>query len=105
MNRVARLQSAIGWLQRFEGSNVVRSYARWFGVDLGCALRELRILDVELDPVYVSRLETTLRNRPPRPTRPAVPTESADDLELFLEDLTEPDFWEDRLVGRDEIPF
>ena len=64
MDRAARLQSAAGWLKRFEGFNVVRSYARWFGVDLACALKELRRLGVELDRIYVSRLETTLRNRP-----------------------------------------
>ena len=105
MNRAARLQSAAGWLKRFEGSNVVRSYARWFGVDLGCALKELRCLRVELDPVYVSRLETTLRNRPPRATRRAVPMDCTGDLDPFPEVLFEPEYWEEPSIRRDECPF
>jgi hypothetical protein len=41
----------------------VRGYATWFGVDLGCALKELQVLGVALDPRYVARLRTTLQNR------------------------------------------
>ena len=105
MDRAARLQSAAAWLRRFEGFNVVRSYARWFGVDLACALKELRRLGVELDPIYVSRLETTLRNRPLRATRRAVPMDCTDDLDPFPEDLLEPDHWEEPFVRRDDTPF
>lgn len=63
MKRPARLQAASSWLKTFGGKNVVRGYAKWFGVDLGCALKELQKLGVELDPTYVERLLCTLRSR------------------------------------------
>lgn len=63
MKRPGRLQAAISFLPTFSGKNVVRGYARWFGVDLACALAELQILGIELDSVYVERLRVTLRER------------------------------------------
>jgi len=63
MRRSARLQAARHWLPTYNGKNIVHGYARWFGVDLGCALKELPLLGVALDPIYVERLRTTLRNR------------------------------------------
>lgn len=63
MKRAARLQAAPAWLARYSGKNVVRSYARWFGVDLGCALVELQLLGVDLDPGYVTALRRTLEER------------------------------------------
>ena len=82
MKRAARLQAAPAWLARYAGRNVVRSYARWFGVDLGCSLVELRSLGVELDPGYVTALRRTLdgARRPRRADRgeDEVPGESDD---------------------------
>ncbi len=77
MKRSARLQSARRWLESFEGTDVIRSYARWFKVDLGCALKELQLLDFGLDPVRVERLKDTLRNRG-RPQK--IPTPSDGDV-------------------------
>jgi hypothetical protein len=73
MKRPARLQAARHWLPTFNGQNMVRDYAKWFGVDLGCAVKELQLLGVELDPRYVEALRTTLQNRARRPkgTEPA----------------------------------
>lgn len=63
MKRPGRLQAAKSFLPTFSGNNIVRGYARWFGVDLACALAELQILGIELDPVYVERLRITIRER------------------------------------------
>lgn len=63
MNRAGRLQSAKKWLESFEGKNVVRGYARWFGVDLLCAAKELQLLKVKLDATYLERLRVTVENR------------------------------------------
>lgn len=60
MKRAARLQAARAWLASYSGKNVLRSYARWFGVDLACSLAELQLLGVELDPDYVTALRRTL---------------------------------------------
>jgi hypothetical protein len=41
----------------------VRSYAKWFGVDLLCAAKELSLCGVAVDPAYVAQLETTVASR------------------------------------------
>lgn len=41
------------------GKNLVRGYAKHYGVDHLCAVAELRMLGVEVDPAYVARLEAT----------------------------------------------
>ncbi len=61
--RAARLKSAREWLPSAKAKDVVKGYAKRFGVDLGCALRELQMLRVPLDPAYVERLRRRLENR------------------------------------------
>lgn len=61
MTRRGRLAAARHWLPKYAGKNVVRAYAKWFGVDLGCALKELQMLGVALNPVYVAQLRLTLQ--------------------------------------------
>lgn len=63
MQRPARLEAAKRWIPTYSGKNLVRGYARWFRVDLGCALKELQLLGVPLDPAYVERLRQALRDR------------------------------------------
>jgi hypothetical protein len=63
MSRQARLASARHWLTKFSGKNVVRSYANWFGVDLLCAVKELSLCGVSVDPAYVTQLKTTYASR------------------------------------------
>jgi hypothetical protein len=43
------------WLSTYSGSNIVHAYRRWFGVDLPCAIAELKLLQVNLDPKYVEQ--------------------------------------------------
>jgi hypothetical protein len=54
MKRQARLQSAkdTKWLSKYMGKNPVRGYSRYFGVDLLCAINELRILGFAVDEKY-----------------------------------------------------
>ena len=51
---------------KFSGKNVVRSYAKWFGVDLLCAVKELSLCGFTIDPAYVTQLKTTLASRSSR---------------------------------------
>ncbi len=62
MNRSQRLQSAKRWLESFEGENVIRGYRKRYGIDWLCAIRELQLLCVALDPVYVQKLEQTVES-------------------------------------------
>jgi len=63
MKRQARLASARTWLAKFSGKNVVRGYANWFGVDLLCAVKELSLCGVAIDPAYVAQLTATIASR------------------------------------------
>ena len=63
MRREARLQSAKNWLIRYEGKNIVRGYAKWYGVDLLCAIIELRMLGVHVDENYEANVRRSIKNR------------------------------------------
>jgi hypothetical protein len=77
MNRQARLASARNWLMKFSGKNVVRCYANWFGVDLLCAVKELYLCGVTLDPAYIAQLKTTFASRSSRrPKQPVADPQS-----------------------------
>ena len=60
MNRPARLQSAVSWLKKFNGS-VLRSYCKHYGVDWRCAAVELKQLGIPLDPDYLKCRELSER--------------------------------------------
>src|SRR3989304_6685337 len=64
MSRAARLQSGRHWLRSFSGKRVLPSYARWFGVDLMCAAKELQILGVRFSTEYLDALRRTAAGRP-----------------------------------------
>lgn len=53
MKRQARLQSAKSWLTTYTGRNIIKGYKKWFGVDLECAIKELKLLEVKLDEQYI----------------------------------------------------
>src|SRR2546425_246097 len=63
MSRAARLQSGRHWLRSFSGTRVVPSYARWFGVDLICAAKQLQILGMRFSPEYLGALRRTAAAR------------------------------------------
>lgn len=63
MRRAARLQAAVKWRAGYGGKHIVRGYARWFGVDLLCAIVELRTLGVAIDAEYEQRVRRTIAAR------------------------------------------
>jgi hypothetical protein len=99
MSRQARLASARTWLKKFSGQNVVRSYAKWFGVDLLCAVKELSLCGVAVDPAYVAQLKTTFASRTSRRAKqPVADPQSAgygvdwDENFAYIVGRTEADF-------------
>lgn len=60
MRRPARLQAAVKWRAGYGGEHIVRGYARWFGVDLLCAMVELRMLGVAIDAEYEQQVRRTI---------------------------------------------
>jgi hypothetical protein len=56
MRRQARLATAPKWLSSYGGKDVVRGYGRWYAVDGLCAIKELRMLGVQVSEEYEARL-------------------------------------------------
>jgi len=52
LTRQGRLQAGKRWLRSYPGKNIARGYRKHFGVDSLCAIRELRLLGVAIDPAY-----------------------------------------------------
>ena len=59
MNRSARVRSAVSWLKRFSGKNLIRGYCKHYGVDWRCAAIELAQLGIDIDPEYLKQREAT----------------------------------------------
>ncbi len=47
-SRQSRLALALQWMSNFEGSNIIKGYSTYFGVDKLCAIKELKMLGVEI---------------------------------------------------------
>ncbi len=62
MKREARLQSVktTDWIVKYSGENIVRGYSKGFGVDLLCAIKELRLLGVKVNEEYENQVKTSL---------------------------------------------
>lgn len=43
LNRKQRISMTKNWTKTYNGKNFVKGYSNWFGVDLLCAITELRI--------------------------------------------------------------
>ena len=69
MKRQARLQSARAWIPTYRGKNIVRGYRRWYGVDLICAIRELRMLGVPVSSAYEQEVLDSLEHMAKRKAR------------------------------------
>jgi hypothetical protein len=67
MNRNSRLQAAKHWIPKYEGNNILRGYKNHFGIDWECAIKELELLGIQLNPQYVLDIrrsrEAEIRNR------------------------------------------
>ncbi len=50
MSRSGRLQSAPHWLKTYKGKSVVHGYRKHYAVDLECAVTELKMIGVNIDP-------------------------------------------------------
>lgn len=54
--REKRLNSAKTWIKTYPGKNPVKGYAKKFGVDKLCAVKELRMIGVEISEAYEKQL-------------------------------------------------
>lgn len=51
-NRKYRLCSAKGWIKTYSGNNIVKGYSKKYSVDKLCAVKELRMIGVEISEKY-----------------------------------------------------
>ena len=63
MHRPARLQAAVKWRAAYGSKDIVRGYARWFGVDLICAITDLRMIGVAVDAECEQQVRRTIAAR------------------------------------------
>ena len=47
-----RLGSSTEWIRNFKGKNIVVGYSKWYGVNLICAIKELRGKGIIIDEEY-----------------------------------------------------
>src|ERR1044071_537109 len=59
-DRASRLKMAKAWLRAYQGKNIVRGYRKHFGVDLLCAIKELQMLGVKIEPSYIEVVKATI---------------------------------------------
>ena len=56
MKRKNRLEAAKHWVKTYTGKHIIKGYRNWFGVDLLCAIQELKMLGIKLDEQYICRV-------------------------------------------------
>lgn len=62
LNRKQRVSIANNWLKSYNGKNVVKGYSKWFGVDLLCAIAELRIAGENISLEYESKVRKSVED-------------------------------------------
>jgi len=55
-----RLGSSKEWIKTYDGKNIVRGYSKWYGVDLLCAIKELRVNGVTVDEEYEEKVRLSI---------------------------------------------
>ncbi len=61
-DRKYRLQSAKDWIKTYSGNNIVKGYSKKYSVDKLCAVKELRLLGVEISDEYERQLRQSLES-------------------------------------------
>jgi len=58
--REKRLSSAKDWIKTYSGNNIVKGYSKKYSVDKLCAVKELRMIGVEISEEYEKQLINSL---------------------------------------------
>jgi hypothetical protein len=56
LKRELRLRSAKSWIKTYSGNNVFKGYSKKYSVDKLCAVKELRMIGVEISEDYEKQL-------------------------------------------------
>ena len=63
MSRQGRLNSAVEWVEKYNGKNIIAGYAKWFGVDKICAIKELKSIGVVFPENLVNQIIASHKSR------------------------------------------
>lgn len=61
-NRQRRLTLSVKWMKTYNGGNLIKGYAKNFGVDKLCAIKELEMLGVEISEERKNQIKTAINN-------------------------------------------
>ncbi len=60
-NKAARLNAAKNWIQTYTGKNIIKGYAKWYGVDKLCAISELKILGIIISESLEHQIKSSIQ--------------------------------------------
>lgn len=63
MNHKRRMVAGAVWVKDNPEKNLVKRYARWFGVDLLCAIKELRLLGRDVSTAYETQVKANIAQK------------------------------------------
>jgi len=62
LKREYRLRSAKDWIKTYSGNNVVKGYSKKYSIDKLCAVKELRMIGLEISEEYENQLRQSLES-------------------------------------------
>lgn len=62
LKREYRLRSAKDWIKTYSGNNVVKGYSKKYSVDKLSAVKELRMIGIEISEEYENQLRKSLES-------------------------------------------
>ncbi len=63
LNRKQRISMTKNWIKNYNGKNIVKGYSNWFGVDLLCAIAELRMAGETISVDYEERVKKSHQDK------------------------------------------
>jgi len=61
LTKEGRLQSAESWIKNYTGKSIISGYAKWFGVNKICAIKELKTLGVVIPENIENQIVASLK--------------------------------------------
>jgi len=58
-----RIGSSVDWIKNFKGKNIVEEYSKWYGVNLICAIKELRNKGIGIDEEYEKKIRQRVEEK------------------------------------------
>ena len=57
-----RIRSAKNWIKTYSGKNIIKGYSKKYSVDMLCAVKELRMIGIEISEEYEIKLRQSLES-------------------------------------------